>query len=331
VERICNILAATDYSEHARRAVTRAAMLSVQLSAGFLEIMTIRNTRMGLRTPATMSASSRITDEDIQSLVDSRHNEVAVLSDAWETRFVRSIRLGRPAQAIVSRSREIDADLTVIASRGKSFLTDIFARHANLELVRLAERPLLLVNTEPRTTYRHVLVGVDFSPASFAAAQAALALAPEAQFTFVHAARVANEGTMREVGIADEVIRSFRARACEDARNKLDAFIGQLGPRRQSISRSIGHGHPGPVISATARRLGVDLIAVGKHGRSWIEELLLGSVTQRLLGEFQSDLLIVPPAGTDDGHDRVGWMDPAMHTRSQTAVPMEPAMTTPAL
>ena len=54
MERIGKILAATDDSDHARRAETRAAMLSVQLNSRSLEIMTVQNTRMGLDTPATV-------------------------------------------------------------------------------------------------------------------------------------------------------------------------------------------------------------------------------------------------------------------------------------
>jgi nucleotide-binding universal stress UspA family protein len=303
VERICKILAATDYSDHARRAETRAAMLSLQLKSRSLEIMTIQNTRMGLDTPATLSSSDRISDEDIVSLADASNRKTAILP-AEDTRFVRSIRLGRPAQAVISRAREIDADLTVVAAHGKSFLADIFARYATDEIVRMVERPLLLINTEPKAEYRRVLVGIDFSPASLQAAQVALSIAPAAQFTFVHVARVANEGTMREVGITEEAIGSFRSRACEVGRGKLNAFIEQLSPRKQLISRLIEPGQPGPVISACARRLGADLIAVGKHGKSWIEELLLGSVTQRLLSERQADLLIAAPADADDGHDR---------------------------
>ena len=43
-----------------------------------------------------------------------------------------------------------------------------------------------------------------------------------------------------------------------------------------------------------------DLIVMGKHGTHVTEELLLGSVTQRVLDETQVDLLVVvEPHGPD--------------------------------
>jgi nucleotide-binding universal stress UspA family protein len=38
------------------------------------------------------------------------------------------------------------------------------------------------------------------------------------------------------------------------------------------------------------------LLALGKHGRTLTEDLLLGSVTQHLISEGTNDLLITPPA-----------------------------------
>ena len=46
-------------------------------------------------------------------------------------------------------------------------------------------------------------------------------------------------------------------------------------------------------ILGTAQNLGVDLIVMGSHGRRGIEKLVLGSVTQRVLGEAHLPVLVV--------------------------------------
>lgn len=52
---------------------------------------------------------------------------------------------------------------------------------------------------------------------------------------------------------------------------------------------------PAPIIVEVAARTGSDLIALGTHGRSGFERLLLGSVTERVLRTTRCPVLTVPP------------------------------------
>lgn len=294
MDRIRKILVATDYSDDARAAKTRAAMLSVELKADLLELMTVKGTRMGLGTPATLSSNVEVLSDAAPSLL------AGPAASHPGPNCVRTIRTGNPASAIVERANEMGAELTVVASRRRKFLADIFARHNSNELIRLSNRPVLLVNREPKDAYRNVLVAIDFSDESREAARMALAVAPVAHFIFLHVFRLAGEEMMLETGVPLDVIHGYRQRAREIARAKLNSFIDSLGPRRQLISRSVQHGPPSAVISLRARELKADLIAVGKHGKSRFAALLLGSVTQRLVEQGQCDLLVVNSPYVDD-------------------------------
>ena len=46
-------------------------------------------------------------------------------------------------------------------------------------------------------------------------------------------------------------------------------------------------------ISRAQETTGADLIVMGSHGRRWIEKLVLGSVTQRVLGVVHIPVLVV--------------------------------------
>lgn len=285
--RIRTILVATDYSENARRAETRAAMLSVELKAETLDLMTVRDDEMS----ALPDAGDERAAETV-TLLEQQEALPALLHHKAGPVCVRSVRTGSPPAAIVERANEIGAGLVVVAARGKRFFANLLTRHHNDELIRLSERPVLLVDSEPTDVYKRVLVAVDFSAESREAAQTALAIAPSAHFIFLHAFRVAGEEMMQGTGVSIDVIHSYRTRARDEARIKLNRFIDELGPRRQLISRAIHHGMPVPVITAQARQLNVDLVALGKHGKSRFVEFLLGSVPQRLLDQGLCDLLV---------------------------------------
>lgn len=300
MDRIRKILVATDYSEDARRAETRAAMLSVELKAETLELMTVRDAKTGVRAVATASNTGEVRPGEAIIPLENIKDSPLQLRDATERASVRTLCTGRGPEAILERAGQIRADLIVVAAKGKRFFADLFRRYSNDELIRQADRPVLLVNSEPREPYKKVLVAIDFSAESMEAARVALAIAPTAQFTFLHAYRVSNENMMLETGVAVDVINGYRMRARETARTKMNHLIDGLGPRRQLISRAIHHGMPFSTIDAQARQLNADLIALGKHGKSLFAELLLGSVTQRLVDRGARDLLVAASPASKD-------------------------------
>ncbi|HEU5400618.1 MAG TPA: universal stress protein [Terriglobales bacterium] len=59
------------------------------------------------------------------------------------------------------------------------------------------------------------------------------------------------------------------------------------------VSYAVEGGDPSPVILAKAEKLLSDLIVIGKHGQSWIEDLFLGSTTHHVLARSECDVLVV--------------------------------------
>lgn len=300
MERVKRILVATDASGQGRRAHARAAMLGVELKAETLEIMEVRQTRLGLGTAATATRSNVIAHDAISALMHNDSPIPAAPHEADGPGCIRSLRVGKPPAAIAAQAAERRADLTVVAARASNLFFGLLGGTDNEELVRGCSRPLLLVNTQPREGYKKILVAIDFSDESREAARMALLMSPSAHATFIHAFHVPGEGMMREAGISEDAIAAYRLRASETARGELNRMIAELGPKKQLIARAIQHGHPVPVICNYAKRIGADLIAVGKHGKSRLQEFLLGSVTQQLLSRAPCDLLITPAPDEDD-------------------------------
>lgn len=288
MSRISKILVATDYSDYARRAETRAAMLAFELKARMLEMMTVIGASCGPDPGGSLPASGG--DED----------RPGPATQTYGMTIVRSMHSGDPAVAVAARAAEMGADLTVVAGRGSDFLADLFVRESIHALVRRIEGPLLLVNREPQSTYRRVVVAIDFTPATGEAVRMALDIAPSACFTFVHAYRTTGENAMHEAGLPESTINAMRERGCAAARAELNALIDGLRKRNTVIARSVEAGHPVRIIGETVKRTDADLIVIGKRNKPEASELLPGSVTQRLLAGRDADLLVVPAAAEED-------------------------------
>lgn len=290
-----NVLVATDLSERAARAETRAAILCADQQCDTLELLIVKEAglpdslaRVMNSTPA--SAEALLVDRTVRQMqpVFSR------LQDNYGVRCAHTVRFGHPAAEIVSRADEMPADLTVIGAHGGNFFTDIFLGNTADKMIRMSRRPLLVVKNEPEQAYRKILVPVDFSEDSLRAAHMALRIAPDAHITFLHAFDVWFEGEMQYANVSQDVINQYRVQAHEQARQEMNQFISDLEAGDWLLSRTITYGLPAPVIHEHATVMKPDLIVMGKHGRSRIEELLIGSVTRETIHRTPYDILVVP-------------------------------------
>lgn len=293
---IQNLLVATDFSERAERAEKRAAMLCTGHKCNTAELMTVREPEQleelaRLMNKSPEAAKTEITDAVLREL-QARSSE---LSDRCGVKFTGTVRFGQPAKEISARSEQIFADLIVIGAHGGNFFTDIFLGNTADKLIRRCRRPLLVVKNEPVSPYRHILVPVDFSEGSMQAAQLALQIEPQAEITFLHVYDVPFAGKLSYAGVSQEAIDRYRQNARHDALITLNKFVDDLNVPQRLIMRDVVLGHPSGVVRDRAEKMHADLIVIGKHGRSRIEELILGSVTRDTIDWTKCDVMVVPP------------------------------------
>jgi nucleotide-binding universal stress UspA family protein len=53
-------------------------------------------------------------------------------------------------------------------------------------------------------------------------------------------------------------------------------------------------GECAEVILAAAKRLHTDIIVMGSHSKRWLEQILLGSITEKVLNRTSVPLFIIP-------------------------------------
>lgn len=168
-------------------------------------------------------------------------------------------------------------------------------------MVSSATRPMLVVKQAAHEHYRTVLVPVDFSAASLPAIKLAQAIAPDATLVLLHVFEIPFEGKLKYAGVDDETIDYYRVATRQDALLRLQELSDAAGLGDANVRGLVLHGQPFQHIIEQEQEQDCDLIVMGKHGESMLEELLLGSVTRHVLSESQCDVLIAVGANSTIG------------------------------
>jgi nucleotide-binding universal stress UspA family protein len=288
-----SLLAATDFSAPARHALERAAQLVAAHPGTQLTLAHVISASMLARLRRLMrdeapAMEARVADEAAQALTELATHLSAQHACPVNTRLAQ----GSALDAITDLADELQSDLLVMGARGAHFVREFLLGSTTERVLRRTRRPVLAVKHRPQGAYRRVLVPVDFSAHAVAAAQTAHRWLPDAEIVLLHAYEVDIESTLRFASIAEEKIHAYRIRAREEALDAMAQFIDLLSIPAGQLTRHVVHGAPTLRILEHEQSLDVDLIAMGKHGQSTLEELLLGSVTKHVLAYCSSDILV---------------------------------------
>ena len=149
--------------------------------------------------------------------------------------------------------------------------------------------------------YDTVLVPTDGSEHATRAAEHGLLLA-RAFDAAVHVVSVVDTRTATEVAGEDERVLERLGREAAEAVEAV-AAMADRGP----VERAVLSGEPSAAILGYADREGVDLLAMGTHGRTGINRYIAGSVTERVLRRADAPVLTVRPvaASPGEGYDEV--------------------------
>jgi nucleotide-binding universal stress UspA family protein len=193
--------------------------------------------------------------------------------------------VGRAVTGVLEAAERHRADLLVAGTRGRTGWKRFLLGSTAKRLVRDAPCPVLTVHEKdagPPRPLHTVLVPTDFSEdATLAVEAAASALAPEGErrLVLVHAFGIPIETEHHPARLLIEALRAAEG----TAQARIEALRTKLERPGLTIETLVREGHPADVILAHAEAVRADLIAMGTHGRSGIDRLLLGSTTERVL------------------------------------------------
>lgn len=140
---------------------------------------------------------------------------------------------------------------------------------------------------------KKLLVPVDGSQAALRALAVALELAKANAQATLHLVHCHEEPLL--YGEVAVYVPRDKIEAAQRAHSEaiLDAAAAELEGLGVGYTREVLVGPPGPTIAAHAERLACDAIVMGRHGRSTLGDLLMGSVAMKVLHASKLPVMLV--------------------------------------
>lgn len=204
--------------------------------------------------------------------------EIAALERLFGFQVRTTIRVGDPGEAILMLERELEVDLIVMATHGRSGLGRLLLGSVADQVRRASSVPVVLLRSGKRSIERlqTVLVPVDGTPGG------ALALAWAVPLARACSARI----VLLQASVSDPL-------AAETAVNRLAARLQRVGLMAEGRGAL---GLPETAIVATADEVDADLIVMSTHARGGPLRSVLGSVADEVVRRCQRPVLLVPRA-----------------------------------
>jgi nucleotide-binding universal stress UspA family protein len=287
-EAIRRVLVATDFSANSGIAVEWA----VELARANRATITLFHAL----DPRQVGRSTDDHDETKRNL-DNAAKAVRELQPS----AVVEHELGKPWEAIVSAAARHHADLVVIGASGHGTLGKKLLGGTADRVIRTSTVPVLVIHPSdaaPTRGIRRALAPIDFSEASLQAARTALRLfhgEMTSTLVLLHVCELTVPAT--GTGFAPAAIDPDFWSNCErEAKAQLEQFAATLRRDDVRVETVATRGFPSMAIIEQAGGLGVDLIAMGTHGRGGLNRILLGSIAERVLQDSPCAVLVVREA-----------------------------------
>ncbi|MDR0354614.1 MAG: universal stress protein [Deltaproteobacteria bacterium] len=294
------VVCATDLSEGSNKAIPLAAYIAKSLKSKLVVTHIID-------LPAVTPYGETMVDpQELKIRVEqaTRTQLTDILAHIDGVDWELHISIGYPAKEIQNVVNEVSAGLLVAATHVRSGLERLLLGSVSRKLINTLTVPFLIVPgslpADRSSLHRteSIMIACDFSEDAVKAIEWGTAFARtfSAKLTL---ATVIEQGQLnqiltmdpqRELAVADRLIEDLTAR--------LKAYIPD--DLKDSATTMVFAGHPHEELNKYAILNHIDMIVMGVHGRGFIENLMVGSTTDRLVRLGQFPVLAVCGAGRAD-------------------------------
>ena len=180
-----------------------------------------------------------------------------------------------PSQAIVDEASGKKVDMIIVGRHGRTGLMKVLMGQVAAKVIAHAPCKVLVVPKAARIEYRNILVALDGSTHSNAALTEAIAIAKRCGSHLIALSAMRDETERQEA---------------ENYANKAADLAQKEGVSAEAVTPT---GRSFNAIVETAGGRGVDLIVMGTYGKTGVKKLLMGSSTEKVIGNAGCGVLVV--------------------------------------
>lgn len=276
------ILAAFDFSEPSASALTEAIRMARTTAAELVILHVFADGQSPAEYGWRGGPAQR--EHDHHAIIELLEHEA---DNARSVQVVARVRTasGDPTERILEAAALENASALFLgADAHEGFVGALLGRVA-VRVVREASVPVFVVRRRAAASptdslpRRRIVAGFDFSRASTAAVDAALALAKD------------TGGEVRIVHVLPTP-RSFDAEEMARRRSRLEEIAADAAASGVVATVTLAFGDPATALVAETEQEKDSVVCVGTHSRSRFSRLLLGSVTESVLRMTDSTVLV---------------------------------------
>ncbi len=276
------ILVAVDGSESSRNALSQAFRLAVEEQCwitvtsvvpsydGEIEILGVRDIRAALRKPC-----------------DDALGEAQHLAEIERVLIKTVCEEGEVHERIVDLADAENCDLIIMGRRGLRPVERMLVGRVTARVIGHTQRDVLVVPNGTTVGWKTTILATDGSKYSMAAADRAIAFAKS------------YGGELKVLSVVDvpPELYAEAPQAVEDLIRKAKGYVSEV--KKQSddacviADTFVCETEAYQAIINLAREQKANIIILGSHGRTGLRRLLMGSVTEKVIGHAPCPVLVV--------------------------------------
>lgn len=272
------LLVCTDGSENSQAALAEVLSLAKECNS---QVYLLQVVQIIPEFEAAAPDMMALVGEEVAKQLAEAKAAATEAGVALETLISRGVSV---AGAILQEAEDIKPDMIVMGRHGRTGLARLLVGSVTARVIGHSPFHVLVIPKGAGISFGRILIASDGSPYSQAAFAEVLEVARR-QESKLFAVSVAAEES--EIPRAKEIIKQMLT-AANQAGLRLTGSVPQGQPPDEGIIQA-------------AIKNEVDLIVMGSHGRTGLRRLLMGSVTERVLGQAPCPVLVVKKGSITGG------------------------------
>lgn len=290
------ILVATDMKEQSAAAITAANLIAARDGSPVRVVTVVEPAAYATPGFDVPLPNSVLSEEVVEAARTGAARQVLQLVPGapWPV----EVEVGDPAERIARKAEMIGARLVVVGLGKHRLLDRVLGGETALRLTRRSRVPVFAVNGSRNGLPTTIVVAMDFSSASLAAAELAARLAgDDSRIFLVHVLPPVNGTSQGRPWLVLHEARVLErlSRVARQLREESDAII----------ETRVLRGKAGPRLLEFAGEIGADLMAMGPRGHDLLARLLGGEVSGPVFRKANCALLAVPRRAVDAKREAV--------------------------